>query len=194
MEEDHLVRRIRRRAVHLLARRLRRQVSVLREELAGDRARDALEVRGSGEPEAAEQDRPVLVEPRVDLISVRAGPCGKIDPVRCGLDDEREQVVVEEARLDELRHVDGSPPHRPQAGRLGPCFAHRYLLSLFTRRLQLARCERPATGPPGRPRLWGIVPRRRGGRGATRPPASTPAARRATMRYAGERVVRPCRS
>ena len=36
-----------------------------------------------------------------------------------------QQIVVDEAGLDELGHIDGSPPHRPQAGRLGPCFAHR---------------------------------------------------------------------
>src|SRR5581483_10783892 len=62
VEEDHLVRRIWRGAVHLLARRLGRQVSILGEELSCNCARDALELRRSGEPEAAEQNRAVLVE------------------------------------------------------------------------------------------------------------------------------------
>ena len=135
VEEDHLVRRIRSRAVDLLARRLRRQVSVLGEELAGDGTRHALEIVDAVEGEAAEEQRTVDVEPRFDLVAVRRGPFGEVDALHRGPHDQRQRIAVDRARLDELRDVDCFAAHRADSRRLacsfsGPCLAHVTPLSL----------------------------------------------------------------
>ena len=127
MEQDHLVRRIGRHSVDRLARRLRRQVPVFLEQFSGDGARDTLEVLDAREPESAEEDRPVLVVPAVDLVPMRRRPRGEVDAVHARTGDQGQQAVTHRRRLDEFRDFDRLAAHRAEARRLLHNFLSRFL-------------------------------------------------------------------
>ena len=134
VEQDHLVRRVRRDSVDFLACGLGGEIAVLREQLTRDRARDFFEVLDACEPKIAEQDRAVLVVPRFDLVKVASRPVGEIDTLCRGLDHQREWVPVDRAGLDQFRHVDGLASHRSKPERrarlvAGLCLAQGSLLS-----------------------------------------------------------------
>jgi len=88
VEEDHLVGRVRSRAVDARRRRFRRQIAVLCEEVGYKRVCDGLEVVDVAHVEATEQHGSVTVQIRVDLVAVNSGPLGECDAV-CGRPDRK---------------------------------------------------------------------------------------------------------
>src|SRR5207248_11327247 len=117
VEEVRVVGWIRRRAVDLLARRLRRQVAVLGEERARDRACDPFETLDAAEWEAAEKQRAMGVEPALHLVAMRSRPFREVDTFHRRPHDQRQRIAVDDARLDELCDVDGLTAHRAEPRR-----------------------------------------------------------------------------
>ena len=162
VEEDHLVRWVRRRAVDFLARRLRRKVAVLGEQLPGDRACDPLEVLARRKTEIAEQDRAVLVEPGVDLVAVRAAQSARSTPsvlgvTTCGNSLPSIRFVsTSSATSTALRRIVPSPEG------LGPSCSERDSLTVVSFSLSIdralrARRGRRALGQRAPPRCPGRV-------------------------------------
>jgi hypothetical protein len=120
--------------VDALVRPFGRQIAVLGEEVARDRACDAFEARCTVDREAAEEDRSVLVEVRVDLVSVRRCPFGELDSVDRGLDHEGQRPVGDRLRTDEFGEIDGLPACARKSG----CSANRLLRHDVNRSFQLA--------------------------------------------------------
>src|SRR5437879_665474 len=94
VEEDRLVPGIRRGVIDPLTGLLGRKVSVLSEQLTGNRGCDNLELGRACERKAAEQDRPVTVQITLDLVGMAATPTREVDAVDRGRDHQREVVLV----------------------------------------------------------------------------------------------------